>query len=231
MDLLLYRYPNESIVQKNGRFEVINLFTQNYCEGFVISDFNKNQTFLFQESDDKLDFSNFQFHFSNKVPYVISKQNYIENALNFKNEIINKGLKKAVFSRVKEVELTSQNYFSFFENLCQKYPNAFVYLISSKSFGTWIGATPEQLLKIEDNIAHTVSLAGTKKNNLISWTNKEIEEQEYVTRHILATIENYKQTVLNCSETFTYQAGPVYHLKSNINFDFDKKKLISIIRA
>ena len=47
MDLLLYRYPNESIVQKNGRFEVINLFTQNYCEGFVISDFNKNKTFLF----------------------------------------------------------------------------------------------------------------------------------------------------------------------------------------
>ena len=97
MDLLLYRYPNESIVQKNGRFEVINLFTQNYCEGFVISDFNKNKTFLFKESVDEVDFSNFQFHFSNKVPYVISKQNYVEKALNFKNEIITKGLKRLFF--------------------------------------------------------------------------------------------------------------------------------------
>jgi len=229
MDLLIYRYPNESIVRKHGRFVAIDLFSQKNFEGFVISDFNKTQTFLFQEEENNFDSSNFQFHFSDKVPHVISKQEYLEKAEGFKNEIIEKGLQKAIFSRVKEVEFTNQNYVYFFERLCQKYPNAFVYLISSELFGTWIGATPEVLLKTNENQAYTTALAGTKKDLSIDWTNKEVEEQAYVTQQILTVADKFKLNHLNCSETYTYQAGPVYHLKSDINFDFEKEEILNLI--
>lgn len=229
MDLLLYRYANESIVRKYGRFEVIDLFSQKDIEGFVISDFNKTQTFLFLEEENNFNFSNFQFHFSNKIPFEISKQEYLEKAAVFKNEIIEKGLNKAIFSRVKKVELSSQNYVDFFECLCQKYPNTFVYLVSSELFGTWIGATPEVLLKTNENQVYTTALAGTKKDLSIDWTNKEVEEQAFVTQQILTVADKYKLNHLKCSETYTYKAGPVYHLKSDINFDFEKEEILNLI--
>jgi isochorismate synthase len=56
-------------------------------------------------------------------------------------------------------------------------------------FGTWIGATPEVLLSIENEEVKTISLAGTKKSNDESaWNAKEKEEQAIVTQFIEQTL-------------------------------------------
>ena len=52
-----------------------------------------------------------------------------------------------------------------------------VSLVSIKGLGTWIGATPELLLSVTDDLLMTVALAGTRVQNSPQWGEKESEEQ------------------------------------------------------
>jgi len=56
-----------------------------------------------------------------------------------------------------------------------------------------MGATPEQLLKVEENRIKTVALAGTQlvtglQN--INWEEKEVKEQQIVTDFIVESLKN-----------------------------------------
>ena len=45
-----------------------------------------------------------------------------------------------------------------------------------------MGATPEQLLKVEGNLFKTMALAGTQKNTgyeIVEWNDKEKQEQQF----------------------------------------------------
>ena len=64
----------------------------------------------------------------------------------------------------------------------------------------WMGATPEQLIKIETNVVKTVALAATQTYNqqnlnTVVWGKKEQKEQQIVTNFILNsiayTLQNY----------------------------------------
>ena len=73
-----------------------------------------------------------------------------------------------------------------FQNLISTYPTAFRYLFFHPKIGLWMGATPEHLVKINQNQFETVALAGTQlySENVI-WATKEIEEQQFVTDYII----------------------------------------------
>ncbi len=51
----------------------------------------------------------------------------------------------------------------FYQKLCANYPHAYVYFLQLPGVGCWLGATPEPLLTTENEIMHTVSLAGTHR--------------------------------------------------------------------
>jgi isochorismate synthase len=101
-----------------------------------------------------------------------------------------------------------------------------VSFISIPSVGTWLGATPELLVRVEEKrIFKTVALAGTKvfeeginlKN--VAWTQKEIEEQALVSRYI---INNFKKIRLREFEEHgpkTVIAGNLMHLKTEFSVD------------
>ena len=78
-----------------------------------------------------------------------------------------------------------------FQNLIATYPSAFRYLFFHPRIGLWMGATPEQLVKINQNQFETVALAGTQlySENVI-WATKEIEEQQFVTDYIITKVKN-----------------------------------------
>jgi isochorismate synthase len=60
-----------------------------------------------------------------------------------------------------------------------------VYCFQDPILGTWLGASPEKLLTVENNQATTVSLAGTReKSSSVPWSQKEYREQEIVTEYI-----------------------------------------------
>ena len=104
-----------------------------------------------------------------------------------------------------------------FQNLISTYPTAFRYLFFHPKIGLWMGATPEQLVKINQSQFETVALAGTQlySENVI-WEAKEIEEQQFVTDYIVTKVKD-KVNNLAFSDAKTVKAGNLVHLKSFIS--------------
>lgn len=106
---------------------------------------------------------------------------------------------------------------SLFADLCHIYKEAFVFCFSTPETGTWIGASPELLLKETDGELHTMALAGTRPTGSAGhWDAKNIGEHEVVVDFIerafgLAGLAARKHP------RFTQQAGPVEHLCTPID--------------
>ena len=120
-----------------------------------------------------------------------------------------------------------------FNNLISTYSTAFRYLFFHPKIGLWIGATPEQLVKITQNQFETVALAGTQlySENVI-WEAKEIDEQQFVTDYIVTKVKD-KVNQFIVSDTKTVKAGNLAHLKSFISGeltpDFQANDLIKAL--
>ncbi|MFV8443061.1 isochorismate synthase [Flavobacterium sp. LB2P44] len=127
-------------------------------------------------------------------------------------------LKKVVLSRKEIVDLSVFDLVSIFEKLIEKYPTAFCYCWFHPKIGLWMGATPERLLKSNNNTFYTMALAGTQKiknTTEVVWKKKEIEEQQFVTDFILNNLKNLTSEVA-VSSPYTLQAGTLAHIKTDI---------------
>lgn len=151
-----------------------------------------------------------------------SKKNFME-VVKKGIEAINSGhLYKIVPVRRKIVGLSEQfDIIKTYLNLCKTYPNAFVNFFHIPTWGTWIGASPEILIKTKGELFSTMSLAGSQKaegdNPLkhVAWTQKEIEEQALVSRYI---VNCFKQIRLREYEEMgpkTDIAGNLLHLRTD----------------
>ena len=146
--------------------------------------------------------------------------------------IQNDEFQKVVLSR--KIVLKEQiSIVETFQNLISSYPTAFRYLFFHPNIGLWMGATPEQLVKINQNQFETVALAGTQlySENVI-WATKEIEEQQFVTDYIVTKVKD-KVNNLIVSDAKTVKAGNLAHLKSFISgeltADFQANDLIKAL--
>jgi len=220
-DILTYRIPNKEIVRLKGKFLELQEFTG--IEGFIVSSFNKEKKYHFIEND----FSE-SFSFSQEEPHCYTQNEYTKIAAIFLKSLKTQNLSKAIFSRVKQVGLESEP-FDLFNQLCITYPDAFVYLMSSPFFGTWLGASPEVLIHSNGNNAETMSLAGTLKidSNEV-WKNKEFEEQNHVTTYIESLLQVSKVENLVISGQQEFNAGPVRHLSTTFQFDLGTNSAIEI---
>lgn len=106
---------------------------------------------------------------------------------------------------------------TLFKRLCEVYTSAFVFSFASEETGTWIGATPELLLKRDSNAYSTMALAGTRPSGINGeWDQKNINEQSLVTRYIIDCLTKAGLDV-STEERFTKKAGPVEHLCTPIS--------------
>ena len=223
-DYIKYRFPNQDIVEKTGLFSEIKL--DELDKGFFVSSFQGDKTFSFTENN-----SDFHFHLKSDRPEVYTEKEYLFKASEFLNRIKVLDLKKAIFSRVKCVDFDTSKIEELFSKLEESYPNSLVYLISSKLFGTWIGASPEILLESENEISKTISLAGTKTiDDDSGWTEKEILEQNYVTEFIESKLQKIGLSELNRSETIEISAGPVKHLRTEFSWVKNSSKEKQILK-
>lgn len=220
-DVVKYRIPQQEIIELCGEFKQVQRFED--CEGFIVSSFNKEDKFCFYEGNQTQTNS-----YSSKIPICYREAEYNELASLFLSELKEQHLSKAIFSRIKPVEF-NVDCTAFFNDLCSTYPNAFVYLISSPFFGTWIGASPEILIVSHEKNAKTMSLAGTlKSDSTENWKSKEIEEQKHVTDFIETQLKNVKVQNLIISNQQEVNAGPVRHLKTSFEFDLGTNSAIEI---
>ena len=133
---------------------------------------------------------------------------------------INTGqFKKLVTSRTEAVEVDDADVTLIYEKLLYTYPSAFRYCFYSPQSGLWMGATPEQLLKVENNTVHTVALAGTQlftEGQETVWETKEQEEQQFVTDYILEELREHAADIVT-TEPYTIRAGNIVHIKTDIS--------------
>lgn len=116
-----------------------------------------------------------------------------------------------------------------FESLCEAYPSAFVFLFSSLLCGTWIGASPELLLSVDEERLHTMSLAGTRPAGTGGdWDAKNVEEQALVTRFITSTLKAHSLSVVEHPAS-TLMAGPVEHICTRIEAPLTDSTRVSAI--
>lgn len=155
------------------------------------------------------------------------KGNY-ENLVQKSIDAIERGLfEKIVPSRSKIVDLPdSFDIIETFQKLCDTYPNAMISFVSIPGIGTWMGASPELLIQVENNhIFRTVALAGTKSfepgTNLknVAWTQKEIEEQALVCRYIISNFKKIRLREYDEQGPKTIVAGNLMHLKTTFTVD------------
>lgn len=147
-----------------------------------------------------------------------TKENYEENFKIFQKEIKSGKCLKAILSTVVKKEIPQGfNCGEYILKLRATYPQAFIYLFSSPIAGTWIGATPETLLKWESGIASTMSLAGTKKSSKedSQFGTKEEEEQRIVTDYVCRIFEKRFSDV-RVDATAKLKYGNMEHLITQV---------------
>ncbi len=136
-------------------------------------------------------------------------------------------LQKVVLSRFEDHQLPHDfSVFQAFESMAAKYPNAMKYAFYLPGIGTWMGATPEELLTIKDSrIFKTVALAGTQvipeglSPAEIGWRQKEIEEQAMVSRYIIDCFKKIRLREFEEKGPRTAKAGNLGHLKTEFRVD------------
>jgi len=217
--------PGEKIIRKNG--EAIASSIEEVKSGdFFITSFDKNQVFIFKEKGER------DFHFSKVEVYSVSEDEYKNDLTHFMSSFGSRDIQKAIFSRVKNIEKpVGFDMIKAFDVLCEEYPEAFVYLISTEKTGTWLGATPETLVSGEAGEYYTMSLAGTKKDARASWTNKEMKEQAFVTDFILGNLESSGIENARVDGPNNLFTGVVYHLKTDIRFSTTLKKVKQLVKV
>ncbi|HIC32084.1 MAG TPA: isochorismate synthase [Flavobacteriaceae bacterium] len=235
LPFVAYRKPNETIV--SAIFQNNNAV--NYCQdftnsGFVFSpfeDIEKAIIFPLNESE-IIEFKDFIFldeteHSQSNFNLEASEEakqfhiNLVENAV---KAIKDEGFKKVVASRVEKSPFNSSESISLFKRLLNNYTTAMVYCWYHPKVGLWLGATPETFLKIEGNRLQTMSLAGTQpyeNTTDVTWQNKEIEEQQFVTDFIVDSLKPFVNSV-STTKKQTIKAGQLLHLQTKISAVFDK---------
>lgn len=150
-----------------------------------------------------------------------------ENLVQRGIEAIGKGtFEKVVLSRKEEVLLRQFDLETVFKKLIAFYPTAFKYCFFHPKIGMWLGATPEQFLKINQKSLQTVALAGTQiaeNDSNVIWQDKEIEEQRLVTEFITTNLQN-KVSEMTVSSPYSVKAGNLWHIKTDIAATIKSKK-------
>lgn len=124
---------------------------------------------------------------------------------------------KLVASRT-EFTSTQKSVTDIYTALLHTYPNAFRYCFFHPASGLWMGATPEQLLKVNGNQIATVALAGTQVFNPHAetvWETKEKQEQQFVTDYIVQRLQRITKDVA-VTVPYTLRAGNIVHIKTDI---------------
>ena len=232
-----YRMPySHEIVTGIQTSSTIEKFVgfENQKNGFIVSPFNA-------ESVAEALFFNPDIHFTNEnidsdqldkllsitldlkntstCTHETSQRDYLQQASTLIDKLKHKELEKVVLSRAISNTSCNKNVAaSVFEQLSKIYPHAFVSIFYIPGQCVWVGATPETLLKSNEEGIQTMSLAGTKSlQQKAEWTNKEREEQQMVSDYVEKVLQQFPFSEIEKTGPTEQQAGNVCHLMTKYN--------------
>lgn len=211
-----------------GFWEKIAQLPENH---FVISDSQGKNIWKFVEQEPKnlenfsdLNLGEFNLPVIDKADYLIAAQQLVD-------ELKSGVVQKVVYSRVVRENFQVNRLNAVFHALAEKYPDNLTYCFLHPEMGCWLGSTPETLIRGAFPNLQTMALAGTLKADAAenSWTNKELEEQSYVTDFLMERIAT-RAKALSRSERYTKMAGPVKHLCTDLKFELAFDETFDLIQ-
>jgi len=216
-------------------------FLENYKEqGFVFAPFD-GETIPYipqKESDifvEKIATSNFYFENTLQAQADEKSKNDFKNLVAKGIQAVqNNQFQKVVLSRNENVDLIDFDVEMVFKKLIQSYSSAFKYCLFHPKIGLWLGATPEQFLRINQKSLETVALAGTQRateSKNITWGEKEKNEQQLVTDFIINSLQGIVEEI-KVSSPYSVKAGNLWHIKTDIIATLSSKKnIMNIIKS
>ncbi len=131
-------------------------------------------------------------------------------------------LEKVVIARTLAIDLTGIDIGALYDAAIEALPAAFVALAHTADHGTWLGASPEQLLALHGDHVRVDAIAGTMPSataptDARAWGGKEQDEQEIVTRSIVKVLKEHGVIDTRTDGPGVKQAGNVAHLHTRIS--------------
>lgn len=157
------------------------------------------------------------------LPQETTRQEYFEQIEHYLSDIRKGKLDKAILSRVVYAPKPENfDVLSCYEHIESAYPKALAYVFYHRESGLWMGATPELLLKKQEEDIFTMALAGTqvrREDERYHWREKEIDEHEWVSDHIAEVFLAKGYALKEREERKTVESGPVAHLQTAFVFN------------
>lgn len=162
----------------------------------------------------------------NSTSEEITRNEYLAQTAKLIEKLQTKELAKVVLSRTIKIDKkTNIQGIELFDKLTHIYPNAFVSIFHLPGQCTWVGATPETLLKSHKNCIQTMSLAGTKPlDKTILWTDKEREEQQMVSDYVEKVLQQIPFTKIDRQGPKDQTAGNLCHLMTSYDCEGELSK-------
>ncbi len=225
LPFVLFRKPNSKtiilILQENDHVYFTSDFTE---KGFVFATFENQNNIVFPLEFCKVSFGTFQEKeikqpiFDNYKTVDSDKGAFITMVQKAIKNIQDNLIDKVVLSRNETIKIKNFKAKKTFSKILQSYPTAYCYYWYHPKVGTWMGASPEKLAKITADEISTTALAGTqlyKNLTTVVWQEKEKREQEIVTNFIAQKLNSCTSN-LEISEPYSFKAGNLLHLKTDI---------------
>ncbi|MEG0947756.1 MAG: isochorismate synthase [Bacteroidales bacterium] len=251
----LYRLPNENKihcgVQSNSELQKAPIDSFIGKEGFIIAPFENKYAYLltpdylFDLPSDlhvlaelTLQLSFFTSQEETSPVIESSYEEYISQCNRYIDQIRTGRAEKAILARcVKTDRLTRKKAGYIFTQLEACYKDACVFLVNLPGVTTWIGASPETLLKVHNDSFITMSLAGTRKweagitEHVETWAAKEKKEQAIVTEYIYNKLISSQVKKVTCEPLCVKKAGGVGHLQTMIHGVLSHCQIADLIMA
>ncbi|MHC1777067.1 MAG: chorismate-binding protein [Lentimicrobium sp.] len=213
-------------------------------EGFIMAPFADGSPVLWLEAekissldDEKLSEPAFPIVIPDIQPgqkiSMTSEEEYYEQVIRI-TDLLKAGIAgKVVLSRQIIIPFNNKiSLMGLFDRLCRSNAGAFVYLAFFPGIGLWIGATPETLLKYQDNTITTMALAGTRplgENG--TWNEKDKEEHAFVVDYIHEKLKAAGCPEIIKSQPYSINAGLASHLRTDFSAGCDRRKVAEIVDA
>ncbi|MBT8299544.1 MAG: chorismate-binding protein [Maribacter sp.] len=224
LPFVVYRKPNSKeiigILQHNNKLNQVLDYSE---KGFVFAPFNDDSPAILMPLDELIAT---EYKATTSSGHTGDTNLKVDTPdMDFHINLVQKGvqeIKKGKFNKVVLSRKLSVDCLDtpsrIFERLISQYTSAFCYLWYHPKIGIWLGATPEILVRVENNRLTTMSLAGTKayiKNEEPRWGQKELDEQQIVTTYIADALKD-KVSSYKVHEVESVKAGNLWHLRTKI---------------
>lgn len=218
------RLPGEGPVTEHGASP--RLLDGLHGEGFAVCDF-ENTTPVTIPRDTAMPTPGTTPHTATDFnPLSTTPQQHRDEIEDIQRTLARNGGGKTVAARLLRLDRRPDTAASF-AALCRAYPHACVFLFHTHRHGTWLGASPETLLRGDRREIRTMALAGTRPAphhtpkdyplhfDAPEWDAKNTDEQQMVTDYIASVLSRHRMWP-RVSWRFTRTAGPVEHCCTSI---------------